>query len=169
MNPWNASRSGTGFVSIDQGPGKVAPAGTSWRLLPAGAALADPCKPYWELFAVNLATAASWKLHQLRPIEKQYADENKMTSWREVARPLRQIRISHIPRRSTPVCARRWYSAEAAAAAPVEESPLNDLESNSTLGISGPSPEEQEEFGTPSPWKRAKDRKAQLPASRYGP
>lgn len=92
----------------------------------------------------------------------------KMASWREVARPLRQLRTPQIPRRAAvPVCARRWYSAEAAAAAPVEESPFDSLEPEPSLGAPGPTPEQEKEYATPEPWKRAKDRKYELPASRY--
>lgn len=80
-------------------------------------------------------------------------------------RPLRQLRTSHIIRQQ-PVCARqRWYSAEGAAAAPVEESPLHDVEAESSLNGPGPTPEQLEEFR--APWKRALQRKYQLPASRY--
>ncbi|KAJ4389254.1 54S ribosomal protein L7, mitochondrial [Gnomoniopsis smithogilvyi] len=91
-----------------------------------------------------------------------------MTSWREVARPLRQLRTQQISRPSAPVCARRrWYSAEAAAAAPppVVESPLQDVEAESSLAAPGPTTEQLEKYR--EPWKRAQNRKYQLPANRY--
>lgn len=94
-----------------------------------------------------------------------------MASWREVARPLRQMRISQIsqiPRQSTPCRTRKWYSAEAAAsAAPVETTPsvFRDLEEESTQGAAGPTPEQIQEFSDPK--KRAAERKYQLPSNRY--
>ncbi|KUI62606.1 putative 54S ribosomal protein L7, mitochondrial [Cytospora mali] len=86
-----------------------------------------------------------------------------MASWREVARPLRQIRISQIGRQSTPCCARRWYSAEAAAEIPA----FQDLEPESTQAAPGPTPEQIQEFTDPK--KRAAERKYQLPSNRCDP
>ncbi|PSR83365.1 ribosomal L5P family protein [Coniella lustricola] len=63
---------------------------------------------------------------------------------------------------------RRWYAAEAAAAAPADtgaRGPLEDLEPDSSLGGPGPTPEQMAEFT--QPWKRARERKYQLPASKY--
>lgn len=88
-----------------------------------------------------------------------------MASWREVARPLRQLRISNASRQATPVCARRWASAEAAAAAPVEIPAYQDLEPDSTQAVPGPTRKQIKRFA--DPYKRASERKYQLPASRY--
>ncbi|KUI71260.1 putative 54S ribosomal protein L7, mitochondrial [Cytospora mali] len=84
-----------------------------------------------------------------------------MASWREVVRPLRQIRTSQISRQSTPCCTRRWYSAEAAAEIPA----FQDLEPESTQAAPGPTPEQIQEFTDPR--KRAAERKYQLPSNRY--
>lgn len=105
------------------------------------------------------------KLSAARTVDRR---QRKMTSWREVARPLRQLRTQQISRPSAPVCARkRWYSAEGAAAAarPALDSPLQDIEAESSLGGPGPTPEQLEEYR--EPWKRAQRRKYQLPANRY--
>lgn len=133
------------------------------------AARADPCKVdlHRNFLRSTRRRRDSCKLRSSYRLTDQ-TQSTKMASWREVARPLRQLRISQIPRRAAaPVCARRWYSAEATAAAPVEESPFDNLEPEPSLGVPGPTPEQEKGYATPEPWKRAKDRKYELPASRY--
>ncbi|KAH8756766.1 ribosomal protein L5 domain-containing protein [Diaporthe sp. PMI_573] len=89
-----------------------------------------------------------------------------MASWREMVRPLRQLRVSQMSRQARPICPRRCYSAEAAAAAPVEtQAAYRDLDPDSTQLAPGPSPEQIEEFKNPK--KRAEERKYQLPSNRY--
>ncbi|KAF3771247.1 ribosomal protein L5 [Cryphonectria parasitica EP155] len=88
-----------------------------------------------------------------------------MATWRDMARPLRRLRISQLSTQRTPSCARRWYSEQAAAAASAEPSPLDDLEPDSSLGAPGPTPEHLQEYT--APWKRARERKHELPASKY--
>lgn len=91
-----------------------------------------------------------------------------MASWRETVRPLRQLRVSQISRQPRPLCPRRWYSAEAAAAAPAETpATYRDLEPDSTQLAPGPSIEQIEEFKNPK--KRAEERKFQLPSNRCDP
>jgi hypothetical protein len=69
-------------------------------------------------------------------------------------------------RQARPICPRRCYSAEAAAAAPVEtQAAYRDLDPDSTQLAPGPSPEQIEEFKNPK--KRAEERKYQLPSNRY--
>ncbi|KAM7206490.1 Ribosomal protein L5 domain containing protein [Naviculisporaceae sp. PSN 640] len=86
-----------------------------------------------------------------------------MASLRGVSRSARALPLSQLSRPTAPACVqqrRSNASAAAAAAAPA----LQDLETNSTLGVPDLSPEEKANF---RPWKRAKERQLNLPGSRY--
>ncbi|KAL2023839.1 hypothetical protein VTK56DRAFT_1106 [Thermocarpiscus australiensis] len=84
-----------------------------------------------------------------------------MASLRGLSRPTRSIPLSQLSHPTSAACSRRCASSQAAeAAAPV----LSDLETDSTLGAPQLSEEEKKEF---RPWKRAKDRRLNLPGGRY--
>lgn len=107
-------------------------------------------------------------VYSSEPVHSIHRHNSTMASWREVARPLRQLRISQISR---PVAPRanvsRWYSAQGAATAPApaeESDPLQQLETDEKIYMPEPTPDQLETYR--EPWKRAKQRKTQLPASR---
>ncbi|GAB1315021.1 54S ribosomal protein L7, mitochondrial [Madurella fahalii] len=83
-----------------------------------------------------------------------------MASLRGLSRPTRGLPLSQLPRQTYTACSRRCASSQA----PDAEGVLNELETDSLLNAPPLSEEEKRQF---RPWKRAADRKFNLPGARY--